>query len=66
MKDILRSLLGLLVPFLLIGGGALVIGAGLEYDWNILTYAGGAFVLAGIVWGVILWMHATAGSSFFN
>lgn len=67
MKDILRFLLGLLAPFLLIGGGALLMGAGAEYEWNILIYAGGALILAGIVWGIFLWMHSTSGiGSFFD
>ena len=66
MKDILRFLISLAAPFILIGGGAMLMGAGAEYEWNILIYAGGAMILAGVVWGLFLWLAGSSGGSFFD
>lgn len=66
MKDILRFLISLAAPFILIGGGAMLMGAGAEYEWNILIYAGGAMILAGAVWGLFLWLAGSSGGSFFD
>ena len=66
MKDILRFLISLAAPFILIGGGAMLMGAGAEYEWNILIYAGGAMILAGVGWGLFLWLAGSSGGSFFD
>ena len=66
MKDILRFLISLAAPFILIGGGAMLMGAGAEYEWNILVYAGGAMIVAGIIWGLFLWLAGSSGGSFFD
>lgn len=66
MKDILRFLISLAAPFILIGGGAMLMGTGAEYEWNVLIYAGGAMILAGVVWGLFLWLAGSSGGSFFD
>lgn len=66
MKDILRFLISLAAPFILIGGGAMLMGAGAEYEWNILVYAGGAMIVAGVIWGLFLWLAGSSGGSFFD
>ena len=53
--DILKSVLSLLWPVLLIGLGALVAAAGLNFEINFLIWTGLIITAAGVLWGAILY-----------
>ena len=49
----IRFVVGLLAPFVLIFGGAGLIGIGFEYDYNVLVWAGGIVAICGLLWGLL-------------
>ena len=61
MKDIARFLVGLLMPLILIAGGAGLIGIGMTYEIVILVWVGLALIAAGLLWGMILYFVADSG-----
>lgn len=61
MKDIARFLVGLLMPLILIAGGAGLIGIGMTYEIVILVWVGLALIAAGLLWGMILYFWADSG-----
>lgn len=62
MKSLVRFLVGLLAPFILIFGGAALVGIGVEYDVNVLAWIGGIAVVCGLLWG--LWIFFLDESAF--
>lgn len=61
MKSIIRFIIGLLMPIILIAGGGMLAGLGLNNDWQFVVWAGIAMVGAGIVWGFFLFLWANGG-----
>lgn len=61
LKDILKVVFGglmlLLVPVAMVIGGGALIGFGIDNDWSIVVYIGGALLIAGLVWGALLFMY---------
>lgn len=62
MKEIIRFLVGLAAPFILIFGGAGLVGIGVEYDIDILGYAGAIITVCGLLWGCWLWLLGSSMS----
>lgn len=61
MRQLARFLVGLFMPvFLIIGGGALA-GVGINNSWAIIGWIGVAMVIAGIIWGLFLFLWASGG-----
>lgn len=62
MKQLLRFIVGLLAPFILIFGGGGLIGVGIEYEFEIVAWAGLAASVCGLLWGCWLLFMDGAGA----
>ena len=62
MKDLLRFLFWLFAPVLLIIGGGALVGIGLNNSYAFIGWAGAAMVLAGIIWGAVMFFLHSSGS----
>ena len=60
LKDILKAaiqgIFSIMLPIALVIGGAALFGFGLDNDWRILAWIGGGLLVAGLVWGALLYM----------
>ena len=56
VKQVIRFIIGLLMPIILIASGGVTTGWGIENDWDYVAWAGVAFVVAGIIWGLVIWL----------
>ncbi|QEE35529.1 hypothetical protein FTO60_07305 [Octadecabacter sp. SW4] len=56
MNKVIRSLIGLLMPIILIASGGAMFGWGLDNDWDYVAWAGVGLVVAGIIWGLVVWL----------
>lgn len=56
MKQLARFLVGLFMPFFLIIGGGALVGWGIGNEWNIIAGIGATMVVAGILWGLFLFL----------
>ena len=56
MKQLVRSVVGLLMPIVLIASGGAMTGWGLDKDWSYVAWAGLGLIVAGIIWGLIVWL----------
>lgn len=61
MKQIARFLVGPFMPFFLIIGGGTVVGWGTGNDRPIIALIGVSIVVAGILWGLFLFLLASEG-----
>ena len=61
VHEFVRFLVGLLAPFVFVFGGAGLVGIGLEYDINILVWAGGIATICGLLCGC--WMFFLDGAA---
>ncbi len=55
-KQVIRSVVGLLMPIFLIAGGGAMTGWGLDNEWSYVAWAGIGLVVAGIIWGLVVWL----------
>ena len=62
IKEIVAMLMGVFAPFILVFGGAGLVGAGVEWKINFLVWAGGIVILIGLVLG--LFMYFSDGDIF--
>jgi hypothetical protein len=60
-RSIVSFLVTLLMPLVLVGLGAGVVALGFWLGWLWLVIAGGVVVLAGVLFGVFLFLWADAG-----
>ncbi|MEL6841258.1 MAG: hypothetical protein AAFP85_18385 [Pseudomonadota bacterium] len=49
------------MPVILIGAGGMVVGLGVNNNWDLLIYGGFAMIGAGLIWGLLLWLWASDG-----
>lgn len=56
MKQVIRSVIGLVMPIILIASGGAMAGWGIENDWNYVAWAGIGLAVAGIIWGLVVWL----------
>ncbi len=61
MKRLISFIISLVMPIILIGGGGMVIGLGVNNNSSVITYAGMALIGAGLLWGLFLWLWASGG-----
>lgn len=61
MRSLIRFIVGLLMPVILIGAGGMVVGLGVNNNWDLLIYGGFAMIGAGLIWGLLLWLWASDG-----
>ncbi|MEO0931440.1 MAG: hypothetical protein AAFY14_12450 [Pseudomonadota bacterium] len=61
MRSLIRFIVGLLMPVILIGAGGMVVGLGVNNNWELLIYGGFAMIGAGLIWGLLLWLWASDG-----
>jgi len=61
MKAVIRFIVSLLMPVILIAGGGMLTGWGVTNSWQFVVWAGVGMVVAGIVWGLILWLWVDGG-----
>jgi hypothetical protein len=61
-RSIISFLVTLLMPFALVGIGAGIVALGFWLGWTWLVVAGGVVVLAGVLFGVFLFLWADAGA----
>lgn len=61
MRSLIRFIVGLLMPVILIGAGGMVVGLGVNNNWELLIYGGFAMIGAGLIWGLVLWLWASDG-----
>lgn len=66
MKTLARFLVALLAPFVLIFGGAGLVGLGLDREVPFLIWTGLVVLGAGLLWCLFLWFWAESGSSFWD
>lgn len=64
MKRFIRFVLGLLAPFILVFGGAGLVGLGLEHDLRFLVWAGAIATACGLLWGC--WLLLLDGESLWG
>ena len=53
---LIAFLVYLFAPFALIFGGAGLTSLGISYEWEIVAWTGAIITLAGLVWGIFLFM----------
>lgn len=56
MNKVIRSVIGLIMPIILIASGGSLFGWGLDNEWNYVAWAGVGLVVAGIIWGLVVWL----------
>ena len=60
LKDILKTIASgitqLLIPILMVIGGAALAGYGIDNDLRTLAWIGGGLLLAGLIWGALLYL----------
>lgn len=61
MKRLISFIVTLLMPLFLIGGGGAISGWGLTNDWDILVWIGLGMIVAGVLWGLVLFLWADSG-----
>ncbi|WP_172623834.1 hypothetical protein [Octadecabacter sp. SW4] len=44
------------MPIILIASGGAMFGWGLDNDWDYVAWAGVGLVVAGIIWGLVVWL----------
>lgn len=66
MKALARFLVALLGPFVLVFGGAGLIGLGLDHEVPALTWTGLVVFGGGLLWCLFLWLWADSGWSFWD
>ncbi|HEV8034118.1 hypothetical protein [Yoonia sp.] len=62
MRRLISFIVTLLMPLILIGGGGALTGWGITNDWATVAWIGAAMVVAGVVWGLFLFLWASNGS----
>jgi hypothetical protein len=55
IKGFLKSLMGILAPFILVFGGAGLVGLGIEWKINFLVWTGGITILIGLILGFFMY-----------
>ena len=55
IKGFLKSLMGILAPFILVFGGAGLVGLGIEWKFNFLVWTGGITILIGLILGFFMY-----------
>ena len=55
IKGFLKSLMGILAPFILVFGGAGLVGLGIEWKINFLVWTGGISILIGLILGFFMY-----------
>ncbi|HEY9129498.1 MAG TPA: hypothetical protein VIN02_06670 [Sulfurovum sp.] len=55
IKGFLKSLMGILAPFILVFGGAGLVGLGIEWKINFLVWTGGITILIGLILGFFIY-----------
>ena len=64
LKDIAKSLISgfvaVLIPIAMVVGGAALIGVAVDNEWTILACIGGGLLIAGLVWGAILYLFISS------
>lgn len=61
MRRLISFLVTLLMPLILIGGGGALTGWGITNDWKMVAWIGAAMVVAGVLWGLFLFLWAESG-----
>jgi hypothetical protein len=61
MKSVIRFIVGLLMPIILIGIGGGIGGLGVVNEWPVLAFIGLAFIGAGVLWGIFIFLWASEG-----
>ena len=62
MRRLISFVVTLLMPLILIVGGGALTGWGITNDWNMVVWIGAAMVVAGVLWGLFLFLWASNGS----
>ena len=55
IKNLFKSLMGILAPFILVFGGAGLVGLGIEWKINFLVWTGGITILIGLILGFFMY-----------
>jgi hypothetical protein len=61
MRRLISFLVTLLMPLILIGGGGALTGWGITNEWATVAWIGAAMVVAGVLWGLFLFLWAESG-----
>ena len=61
MRRLVTFVMTLLMPLILIGGGGAVAGLGITNEWEWLAWVGLGMIVAGVAWGLFLFLWATDG-----
>ena len=61
MRRLAAFIKSLLMPIILIVGGAAIGGWGVTNEWDIVAYIGFGMMGAGVLWGFFLWLWGTEG-----
>lgn len=64
LKSIAKVLLSLFAPIIPIALGALLVSWALPHEYMMLVWTGVIMIVAGIIWGLILYLHHSG--LFFN
>ena len=56
MKQVIRIIIGIFMPFVLIVSGGAMFDWGLDNDRDYVVWVGIGLVVVGIVWGLVLWL----------
>ena len=62
MRRLISFVITLLMPVILVGGGGALTGWGLTNEWDMIVWVGAAMVVAGVLWGLFLFLWASNGS----
>jgi hypothetical protein len=61
MRRFISFVVTLLMPLILIGGGGALTGWGITNEWATVAWIGAAMVVAGVLWGLFLFLWAESG-----
>ncbi|KQI72265.1 hypothetical protein AN191_09070 [Loktanella sp. 5RATIMAR09] len=61
MRRLISFVVTLLMPLVLIGGGGALTGWGITNEWATVAWIGAAMVVAGVLWGLFLFLWAESG-----
>ena len=64
MRELIRFLLGIAMPFILMASGAGLIALSFEFRIGFLLWGGGIVFLGGVIWGI--WLVLSSGWSPFD
>ena len=56
LKALGRGLFAVMIPIGMVIGGAALIGFAVENDWTILVWIGSGMLVAGLIWGALLYL----------